>query len=221
MNRVAANVLRNFHSWNIERFGQGLSIGHVSGESFAVIRRAPSAGSGNIEGDWLITNAIEGRMAKLKRGGIDEGLEGRSGLSSRLSGTVERPGRARVTPADHGPNGALFVHHHNRDFCFGTLRDFVIEHPADGLLCRGLNGLIQRGLDQYIFRGVAGEIPWTCRHDPICKISPRAGSGCRAEGRGIGDGQAGLGGREVIFPQHQPKDHVRTRLCSLEIMGRR
>ena len=82
---------------------------------------APSAGSGDIESDRLITDAIEGRMSKLKRSGIDERFEGRSGLSPRLGGAVERPGRARVAPADHGPNGALFVHHNNGDFRLGAL----------------------------------------------------------------------------------------------------
>ena len=111
----------NFHSGNIERFCQGLGIAHLSREGFAIVGRAPGAGSGDIDRNRLIADTVERRMPKLERGGIDEGFKGRSSLSPSLGGTVECPGRARVAPADHGPHGALFVHHHNSHFRCGGL----------------------------------------------------------------------------------------------------
>ena len=110
-------------------------------------------------------------IAQLKRGGVNEGLEGRSGLALGLCRPVEGAHDLGLAPAHHAPHRTIRRHHHDRRLRLGAVTHLFLENILERILGSALDPLIKRGLDDHILSRVAGEKLWPRGHDPIGEIA--------------------------------------------------
>ena len=132
----------------VGRLGQGLFQGHFPPEVAAIVARLPVA-----DAQGLVDDADIGGASLLHGRQIDEGLEGRTGLTPGHGRPVELA-LLIIGAANIGPHPAFAVEGHQ-----GALADPLIGaggHPtAQGLLGGGLDGQVQGGLDHQIVGGLA------------------------------------------------------------------
>jgi hypothetical protein len=190
---------------------------HLAIELVGVVRRRIGPRPRHVDGQRRVEDHVVEAPAQVQRSGIDEGLEGRTGLPHRLRRAVEQARALGVAPADHGTDGAVGAHHHDGGLRLGPVAHLV----GEDLFQRGLGGGLHRGVeggaDHHILGRVAGQEIRALGHDPVGEIAAdillgglRQGGGVVRRGRRLGLGQ-------VALLRHEAQDRRRAPLRAFQI----
>ena len=103
-----ADLVQDADGNHVLRFHQALAHGHRTVVLAVVVLRFPRLATrlARIERDGRVVDDGGWRQAPFQRSGIDEGLEGRTGLAPRLRDVVELVAVV-IEAADHGADGAV------------------------------------------------------------------------------------------------------------------
>ena len=205
-NRAEADFVAELRGHRVDRIGEGGAQIDFTDVASARIARPPA-----VDIDRRIDHPVVGRVARLKRGEIDEQLP----RGTRLAHCIGRAvviGLDVVGTADQREHGSVAIHAHHR-----ALRP-IGRVRLDRSRCRALHAHVERGPDLDRFEGL-GQQQVELRQRPVGEITHRVLArlflepNCARVDRDIG--------RNAALFLHQPQHHAGAADRGIDIGGGR